>query len=218
MLERAPSCRATSGWRAYIFFTATGEEFERGQECDHGAPGSSAAAGNYDVFLIYTDDFEQLKDMALTMRRLSPASLAGQAAAPDWCSRPRSTSIGSSCTSYGITFQQLPFEIYETVESARAKMILKEYQKTDAGKRCRTFLDLLVQRNGRRMRPRPCKAGTGRGHTTGYGEAWSKTVPGTGRRHPAAQERPGRAAAHVLPEDSHRRRQDAARHQGDRLW
>ena len=96
---------------AYIFFTATGEEFEAaGMQPERWFIGKSR---NYDVFLIYTDEFERLKDMALTLdvvRKLSRSKRDKLVFAPtkyvdqEFLHRHR------------ITFQQLPFEIYETVE------------------------------------------------------------------------------------------------------
>ena len=96
---------------AYIFFTATGEEFEAARmRPERWFIGKSR---NYDVFLIYTDDFERLKDMALTLdvaRKLSRSKRDKLVFAPtkyvdqEFLHR------------YRITFQQLPFEIYETVE------------------------------------------------------------------------------------------------------
>ena len=96
---------------AYIFFTATGEEFDAGKmQPERWFIGKSR---NYDLFLIYSDDFEQLKDMALTLdaaRKLSRSKREKLVFAPtkyvdqEFLHRFR------------ITFQQLPFEIYETVE------------------------------------------------------------------------------------------------------
>ena len=96
---------------AYIFFTGTGEEFEAaGMRPDRWFIGKSR---NYDVFLIYTDEFERLKDMALTLdvaRKLSRSKRDKLVFAPtkyvdqEFLHR------------YRITFQQLPFEIYETAE------------------------------------------------------------------------------------------------------
>ena len=96
---------------AYIFFTATGEEFDAGKmQPERWFIGKSR---NYDLFLIYSDDFEELKDMALTLdtaRKLSRSKREKLVFAPtkyvdqEFLHRFR------------ITFQQLPFEIYETVE------------------------------------------------------------------------------------------------------
>ena len=96
---------------AYIFFTATGEEFEAGKmQPERWFIGKSR---HYDVFLIYADDFAQLKNMALTLdiaRKLSRSKRDKLVFAPtkyvdqEFLHRFR------------ISFQQLPFEIYETVD------------------------------------------------------------------------------------------------------
>ena len=110
MLERGklPSYERLA---AYIFFTATGEEFEAAKmRPERHFIGRSR---NYDVFLIYTDDFEQLKDMALTMdvaRKLSRGKR------PKLVFAPTKYLDREFLHQYGITFQQLPFEIYETVD------------------------------------------------------------------------------------------------------
>ena len=96
---------------AYIFFTATGEEFEAARmRPERWFIGKSR---NYDVFLIYTDDFERLKDMALTLnvaRKLSTGKRDKLVFAP---TKYVDQEFLHRCR---ITFQQLPFEIYETVE------------------------------------------------------------------------------------------------------
>ena len=110
MLERGklPSYERLA---AYIFFTATGEEFDAAKmRPQRHFIGRSR---NYDVFLIYTDDFEQLKDMALTMdvaRKLSRTKR------PKLVFAPTKYLDREFLHQYGITFQQLPFEIYETVD------------------------------------------------------------------------------------------------------
>ena len=96
---------------AYIFFTATGEEFEAAKmQPERWFIGKSR---NYDVFLIYTDDFERLKDMALTLnvaRKLSTGKRDKLVFAP---TKYVDQEFLHRCR---ITFQQLPFEIYETVD------------------------------------------------------------------------------------------------------
>ena len=110
MLERGklPSYERPA---AYIFFTATGEEFDAGKvRRERWFIGRSR---HYDVYLIYTDDFEQLKDMALTLpiaRKLSRAKRDRLVFAPT------KYVDGEFLHQQRITFQQLPFEIYETVE------------------------------------------------------------------------------------------------------
>ena len=96
---------------AYIFFTATGEEFEAAKmKPERWFIGRSR---NHDVYLLYTDDFEQLKDMALTLetaRKLSRAKRDKLVFAPTkYVDR-------EFLHQHRITFQQLPFEIYETME------------------------------------------------------------------------------------------------------
>ena len=95
---------------AYIFFTATGEEFDpTAIDRKTGFIGSSRV---YDVFLIYTDDIESLKDMALTLpmaRELPSGERTKLVFAPTkYLDR-------ELLQRYRIAFQQLPFEIYESV-------------------------------------------------------------------------------------------------------
>ena len=96
---------------AYVFFTATGEEFDASKmRSERWFIGRSR---NYDVFLIYAADFEQLKDMALTMeiaRKLSRSKRDKLVFAPT------KYLDQEFLHQYRITFQQLPFEIYETVD------------------------------------------------------------------------------------------------------
>ena len=96
---------------AYIFFTATGEEFDAEKmQAERWFIGRSR---NYDLFLIYADDFEQLKDMALTLdvaRKLSRSKRDKLVFAP---TKYVDQAFLHRCR---ISFQQLPFEIYETAE------------------------------------------------------------------------------------------------------
>ena len=110
MLTRGklPSYERLAG---YIFFTATGEEFDASKmRPERHFIGRSR---NYDVFLIYTDDFEQLKDMALTKDMASKLSRGKR---PKLVFAPTKYLDQEFLHRYGITFQQLPFEIYETVD------------------------------------------------------------------------------------------------------
>ena len=96
---------------AYIFFTATGEEFEAAKmRPERWFIGKSR---NYDVFLIYTDDFERLKDMALTLNVARKLSTGKQ---DKLVFAPTKYVDQEFLHRYRITFQQLPFEIYETVD------------------------------------------------------------------------------------------------------
>ena len=96
---------------AYVFFTATREEFDPSQvDRDRWFIGRSR---HHDVFLIYTDDFEELKDLALTAkmaRSLSPNER------PKLVFAPTKYVDRETLHQNGITFHQLPFEIYETVD------------------------------------------------------------------------------------------------------
>ena len=96
---------------AYIFFTATGEEFDAAKM--RPARWFIGRSRNYDVYLLYTDDFEQLKDLALTLQIARKLS---------WAKRDRLVFAPMKYLDqeflhqHRITFQQLPFEIYETVD------------------------------------------------------------------------------------------------------
>ena len=96
---------------AYVFFTATGEEFEPSMlDKNTWFIGSSRL---FDVFLIYEADVEKLKDMALTLdvaRRLPHAKRNKLVFAPTKYLDPE------FLHQYRITFQQLPFQIYDTVD------------------------------------------------------------------------------------------------------
>ena len=105
---KLPSYEKLAG---YVFFTATGEEFEPDKvNRDRWFIGKSRL---YDVFLIYSDDVDELKDMALTLdaaRKLSRGQRNKLVFAPTkYVER-------EFLHQYRITFQQLPFEIYEAVE------------------------------------------------------------------------------------------------------
>ena len=105
---KLPSYEKLAG---YVFFTATGEEFEP-DKVNRGRwfIGKSRL---YDVFLIYSEDVDELKDMALTLdaaRKLSRGQRNKLVFAPTkYVER-------EFLHQYRITFQQLPFEIYEAVE------------------------------------------------------------------------------------------------------
>ena len=96
---------------AYVFFTATGEEFE--PEKTGKETWFIGRSRLYDVFLIYEADVDRLKDMALTLdvaRKLPRSERSRLVFAPtkyldqEFLHR------------YRITFQQLPFQIYEAFE------------------------------------------------------------------------------------------------------
>ncbi|MCY4166248.1 MAG: site-specific DNA-methyltransferase [Gammaproteobacteria bacterium] len=102
---------------SYVFFTATGEGFlpERIRRKDWFI-GSSRL---YDVFLIYEPEVETLKNMALTLdkaRALPPA----QHNRNRLVFAPTKYLDREFLHQYRITFQQLPFQIYEAVDNLSA--------------------------------------------------------------------------------------------------
>jgi len=102
---------------SYVFFTATGEEFlpERIRREDWFI-GSSRL---YDVFLIYEPEVETLKNMALTLdmaRALPPA----QHNRNRLVFAPTKYLDREFLHQYRITFQQLPFQIYEAADNLGA--------------------------------------------------------------------------------------------------
>ena len=101
---------------SYVFFTATGEEFEPEQmKRDQWFIGRSRL---YDVYLIYENDIEKLKNMALTLdvaRKLPGVQRSKLVFAP-------TKYLDSEFLHrFRITFQQLPFQIYETFDKLTAK-------------------------------------------------------------------------------------------------
>ena len=102
----------------YIFFTSTGEEFVPGQiRREDWFIGSSRL---YDVYLFYEDDIEKLKNMALTLdeaRKLPRTERRNLVFAPTkYLDR-------EFLDRYRITFQQLPFQIYEAVDRLSAARV-----------------------------------------------------------------------------------------------
>ncbi len=96
----------------YIFFTATGQEFDPAEtNPDTGFVGRTES---HDVFLFYQPDVETLKSLAL--------SLAEARALPDGGSRRRLVFAPTKYLDrdflhqYRIDFQQLPFQIYEAID------------------------------------------------------------------------------------------------------
>ena len=100
---------------SYLFFTATGEEFAPDQlRRDRWFVGRSRL---YDVFLIYDADVEKLKEMALTLevaRKMPRTKRDKLVFAPTKYLEPE------FLHRYRITFQQLPFQIYEAVSQSGA--------------------------------------------------------------------------------------------------
>ena len=96
---------------SYIFFTATGQEFDPSEtNSDTGFVGRTAS---HDVFLFYQPDVDKLKNLAL--------SLAEARALPAGSRRrlvfaPTKYLDRDFLHQYRIDFQQLPFQIYEAID------------------------------------------------------------------------------------------------------
>ena len=96
----------------YVFFTATGEEFDPA-----GTNWESRFVGrteSHDVFLFYEPDIEKLKSLALSLpmaRALPGGSRRKLVFAPTKYLDPE------FLHKYRIDFQQLPFQIYEAIEA-----------------------------------------------------------------------------------------------------
>ncbi len=100
---------------SYIFFTATGEQFEPSvmNPKTHFIGKSKA----YDVYLIYTPDIEALKDLALDLAtaRALPQVKGGKER-KRLVFAPTRFLDDPLLHQHGIVFSQLPYEIYERVE------------------------------------------------------------------------------------------------------
>ncbi len=106
--SKLPSYEKLAG---YVFFTATGEEFDPGAvRRDDWFIGRSRV---HDVFLLYTDDVEALKNLALTKRIAEALPGGGRQKLVFAPTKYLDQELLHRC---GVTFQQLPFEIYESVE------------------------------------------------------------------------------------------------------
>ena len=96
---------------SYIFFTATGQEFDPAEtKRDTGFVGRTAS---HDVFLFYESDVEKLKSLALSlpMARSLPAGSRRKLVFA-----PTKYLDREFLHQYRIDFQQLPFQIYEAIE------------------------------------------------------------------------------------------------------
>ena len=96
---------------SYIFFTATGQEFDPTEtNFDTGFVGRTAS---HDVFLFYEPDVDKLKNLALSLpmaRTLPSGSRRKLVFAPTkYLDR-------EFLHKYRIDFQQLPFQIYEAID------------------------------------------------------------------------------------------------------
>ena len=205
---------------SYLFFTATGEEFAPGQvRRDRWFIGSSRL---YDVYLIYDADVDTLKDMALTLdvaRRLPRTKRSKLVFAP-------TKYVESELLHrHRITFQQLPSR--STKRSANHRAPAQAETRTPADSGTPTHDPEGVPEAHPRHRPgiprraggvaRQGFGGTGSRPRAGFRLGTQGVGEERSRPHlPSAQERTGRTAAVLLPQDSNRRRQDPARDEGGR--
>jgi adenine-specific DNA-methyltransferase len=98
-----PSYAALAG---FVFFTATGEEFQPKKM----KPPFIGTSRDRDVFLIYEEDIEQLKDMALN---LELARKLGKSERKKLVFAPTKYLDQEYLDRLNIEFCQLPFEIYQ---------------------------------------------------------------------------------------------------------
>jgi adenine-specific DNA-methyltransferase len=109
-----PDYEALAG---YVFFTATGEEWNpKKLKRKTWFIGESRL---YDVFLIYEPDVERLKDMALTLD--VARKLPGVSGKNKLVFAPTKYLDQEFLDRYRITFCQLPFQIYKTVDGLAEK-------------------------------------------------------------------------------------------------
>jgi DNA modification methylase len=103
-----PSFEAPAG---YVFFTATGEEFQPKKM----KPPFIGASRDRDVFLIYEQDIEKLKDMALNLELAR--SIAKRSERKALVFAPTKYLDQDYLDRLGIEFCQLPFEIYQRAQT-----------------------------------------------------------------------------------------------------
>jgi adenine-specific DNA-methyltransferase len=98
---------------SYVFFTATGEEFDA-KKIDK-KTWFIGESRHHDVFLLYEQNAERLKQLALTLdvARALP-SVSGK---PKLVFAPTKYLDPYFLTSLRITFQQLPYQIYKAFET-----------------------------------------------------------------------------------------------------
>ncbi len=97
---------------SYIFFTATGEEFDPAEtDSETGFVGRTAS---HDVFLLYEPDVDKLKSLALS---LTEARALPAGSRRKLIFAPTKYLDREFLHKFRIDFQQLPFQIYEAIES-----------------------------------------------------------------------------------------------------
>lgn len=98
---------------SYVFFTATGEEFDA-KKIDK-KTWFIGESRHYDVFLLYEQNAEKLKQLALTLD--VARALASVSGKPKLVFAPTKYLDPYFLTSLRITFQQLPYQIYKALET-----------------------------------------------------------------------------------------------------
>ena len=95
---------------SYIFFTATGQEFDPAET--NRETGFVGCTASHDVFLVYEPDVDELKSLALSlpMARALPAGSRRKLVFA-----PTKYLDREFLHKYRIDFQQLPFQIYEAI-------------------------------------------------------------------------------------------------------
>ena len=105
-----PDYEALAG---YVFFTATGDQFDAGK-MDRGS-GFIGGSERGEVYLIYEPDRERIKDLALTL------DYARSLPTPKGTNRlvfaPTKYLDQEFLDQYRITFCQLPFQIYQAIDA-----------------------------------------------------------------------------------------------------
>jgi adenine-specific DNA-methyltransferase len=105
--KNLPSYEALAG---YVFFTATGEEFKP----EKAKPPFVGSSRDRDVFLIYEQDIEKLKDLALNLE--AARSMAKRSDRKKLVFAPTKYLDQDYLERLNIEFCQLPFEIYQRAQ------------------------------------------------------------------------------------------------------
>ena len=107
--DKLPSYTDLAG---YVFFTATGEEFDAGRI--HRKTGFIGSSAEYDVYLLYEPDLEYLKNTALTLD--VARSLPKGSGKKRLVFAPTKYLDSIHLDEHRIEFCQLPFEIYKAMK------------------------------------------------------------------------------------------------------
>ncbi len=106
------SCQLTQTWPHYIFYTATGEEFN--PSATNRKTGFIGESAKYDVYLFYEPNMEYLKATALTLDMAR--GLPKRSGKKRLVFAPTKYLDSIHLDENRVEFCQLPFEIYKTVQ------------------------------------------------------------------------------------------------------